>query len=60
MRLKYKGYILVADKSFEREQVIACIFSLPSYDSVYEEWVDLSPSKAIIKLKQKVNELITN
>ena len=59
MRLKYKGYMLVADRSFEREgEVIACIFSLPSYATVHEEWTDCSPSAAIKQLKQKVNQLL--
>lgn len=60
MRLKYKGYMLVADRSFEREgQVIACVFSLPHYNSIHEEWLSVSPSTAIKQLKQYVNKLIT-
>lgn len=60
MRLKYKGYMLAADRSFEKEgQVIACIFSLPTYSTVYEEWMTVSPSTAIKQLKQHVNKLIT-
>ena len=51
--------MLVADRSFEREgEVIACIFSLPSYATVHEEWTDCSPSVAIKQLKQKVNQLL--
>ncbi len=56
MRVKYKGYLLAADRSFENPGTISAIFKIPELESIFEFHFDCSPSEAIKLLKEKINE----
>jgi hypothetical protein len=58
MRVKYKGFLLAADRSFvEDGKVVAVAYKLPTYTAVQEfETYSNSLSSVIEELKQKVNE----
>lgn len=58
MRVTHKGYLLVADKSFEEQgRVVGAIFKLPTFESVEEFTTYGSITDTIKELKKKINGL---
>lgn len=55
MRIKYRGYLLAADQSWDKPgYVIAAVFRVTDLVTVFEFYSSESPSKTIKELKEKI------